>query len=176
MRTGVREIGARVGLLVARLVATELVQARLRAVRRVRRTPTWPAPAEMRWSMPSELMAEGRPPTERELLRRLRSDRGCHGAPPRRHLACRAARELGRREPAHPGIVRALEETITAAGRPECVRNAGVEGLVAVRTPEARRALERMRQVTRRRAEWEGRPDDRELRRLLDGALRGEPV
>lgn len=162
MRTTVRRLSARVGVLVARLVATELVQARLRAV----------SPAPVRWSMPAELTARADATTARELLRRLRTDRGCVGDPPRRHLGCRAALELGRREPDDPAVLAALEETVTAAARPACVRSAGVRALGFAGSDEARRALARMRQVTRRRAEWERRNGDRALGAEIDDALR----
>jgi len=161
-----RRLGVRVGALVGRLVAHELLQARLARVSFAsNREPP------VRWSMPAELMPGGHPVTTRELLRRLRTDRGCVGVPPRRHLACRAALDLAGREPEEPAVLGALEETVTAAARPACVRSAGVTGLARVGTAEAHRALRRMHQVTRRRSEWEGRASDRALAAEIDTVL-----
>ena len=126
------------------------------------------SPAPLR--MPRELVTRGEDATIADLLRRLRTDRGCVGPRPRRHLACAAASELGRRGATTGDVVHALEETVTLAARPACVRTAAIETLCAWQPTHGRRALARMHAVMRRRVEWEG--GDRPLVRRMTDALR----
>ncbi len=85
------------------------------------------------------------------------------------HRACTAARRLG--EIARPGAdtLRELEDTVLLAERPACVRRAAVEALARIATEDARRALERMADVTRQRVAWDARPEDVALLARLAG-------
>ena len=84
------------------------------------------------------------------------------------HVLCEMVRGLTDAQVAE--LARALEETVTAAGRPACLRVAAVEALMALGTPPARRALGRMTAVTRRRVRWEGSSGDLSLLALLSSA------
>ncbi len=169
MRARVRQIGRSATWLVGRLLAVSLAAAGKGADLSVVRPAPEPAP----WTMPAELLPAGRDAAPAELLRRLRTDRGCVGPVPRRHLACGAARELVRRGARGAPVLAALEESVTAAGRPACVREAAVEALAEWGGPESRRALARMRSVLRRRLAWDG-AGDRSLARRIDEVLGGQ--
>lgn len=124
--------------------------------------------------MPEELTAGPADTRVEDLLRRLRTDRGCVGPEPRRHLACAAARELERRGEHAPEVLAALEETLTVAERPACVRRASVAAMCELAPMHGRRALARMRAVAQRRLEFEGR--GRALVIAMDQALRALPA
>lgn len=107
-----------------------------------------------------------------ELERRLSHDEGCAGHG-RGHLACSAARELGRRYGSEPSTVRALEDTMLRSERPPCVKEAAVQTLAELRTPASSAALLRMAALAERRAEWESKPTDR---RLLESVSLAPPA
>ncbi len=64
-------------------------------------------------------------------------------------------------------VLTALEETVTAAGRPRCVGVAGVRALGGSSRAAARGALVRMLSVARGRADWGLARADRDLVALL---------
>jgi len=101
------------------------------------------------------------------LLDTLRRDVGCgRFADPRTHEACRAAEALGTLVD-RDAVLAALEETVMAAGRPDCVRIAATGALGRASRSAARRALSRMLGVARSRAGWSGARSDRDLVSLL---------
>ena len=154
VRARVRALGQAVGWLVARVAAAS-------------------APP-MAVKMPEELMAGPADTRVEDLLRRLRTDRGCIGHEPRRHLACGAARELELRGAHEPEVLAALEETLTVADRPACVRGAAVAAMCSLAPVHGRRTLARMRALAQRRLEFEGR--GRKLVIAMDQALRALPA
>lgn len=110
-------------------------------------------------------------PKERaHLLDDLGADRGC-GEPNARHLGCAAARRMAKHGELGAESRRALEATVTVAGRAPCVQRAAIAALAADEAPLARLALHRMRSVVRRRLEWDADPRDRAVLEALTAAL-----
>ncbi|MBW2462082.1 MAG: hypothetical protein JRH11_10585 [Deltaproteobacteria bacterium] len=104
------------------------------------------------------------------LLRTLRQDVGCTTRTDPSHGACKAATKLS------PFIDRdtvleALEETVTQARRPHCVRTSSIHTLGQAKTGRANRAVARMVGVARGRLAWTGSRLDREVLALLLRAL-----
>lgn len=101
------------------------------------------------------------------LLDTLRRDVGCsRSTTPKTHEACRAAERLADFVDTQ-AVLSALEETVTAAARPGCVRISAVGALGRASRGAARRALERMLGVARSRAAWTSASTDRDLVALL---------
>lgn len=119
---------------------------------------------------PVEKRPDGRSLDCEQLLETLRRDVGCRGGDELTHDACRAAEALGGFVD-RDAVVAALEETITAAGRPHCVGEAGVGSLGRSSRKAARAALTRMLSVARGRASFRGTRSDREMVAVLLRAL-----
>jgi hypothetical protein len=100
------------------------------------------------------------------LLSTLRRDVGCGDKKDATHEACQAAESLADFVD-RDAVLEALEETVTAANRPSCVRVAGVSALGRSSRAAARAALNRMLAVARGRADWAGKRSDRDLVALL---------
>lgn len=169
--SGVRRvfrIGRAVTLLVARLVLAQVAST------------LYPRERDLN---PAALVRPARPERRErrsvaELLHVLAVDRGCAmtgTARPMTHEACGAAAALAEHLASSLAVQRALEETVAVARRPACVRRAAVDALAMADSHTTTRALERMKAVTVRRVEWEGRPEDHELLRRLVTAL-SEPA
>lgn len=110
------------------------------------------------------------PDTVREWLRALAHDASC-AMPSGDHAACAAATRLGTVARPPVEIVRALEETITAATRPSCVRRAAIAALAQIGSQDARTALRRMAGVTAERVAWDADAIERDLLDRLRTAL-----
>ena len=160
-------IGRAVTLLVARLVL-----ANVAATFNLRERDLHP-PAIVRPARPRDpRYARELEPTVAELLRLVELDEGCDPrveAPS--HRACAAAIALLKHAGGSVAVQAVLEQTIIAAGRPGCVRRSAVDTLSMLDAHTATRALRRMEAVTRRRIEFEGTGEDRELLTRLASAL-----
>ncbi len=104
------------------------------------------------------------------LLRTLRQDVGCATRADESHRACRAATKLSTFID-RDAVLEALEETVTQARRPHCVRTSAIDTLGQAKTGRAGRAVGRMIGVARGRLAWTGSRVDREVLALLLRAL-----
>ncbi|RLB50732.1 MAG: hypothetical protein DRJ42_18225 [Deltaproteobacteria bacterium] len=104
------------------------------------------------------------------LLRTLRQDVGCTTRADESHRACRAATKLSTFID-RDAVLEALEETVTQARRPHCVRTSAIDTLGQAKTGRAGRAIARMVGVARGRLAWTGSRVDREVLALLLRAL-----
>jgi len=98
-----------------------------------------------------------------------RDEAGCADATPdaEAHLACAALMLAARVGPRATSVAAALGERATSSWSRACVREAAARALVAVKTPEARRAVARAEAVTRARLAWEPRAVDRAILAVL---------
>ncbi len=124
-----------------------------------------PRPAVL-FEAPDAREREERAPDVATLLSTLRRDVGCTTKANATHEACRAAETLGDLLD-RDAVLEALEETVTAARRPDCVRRASARALGRSSRAAARSALLRMLAVARGRAEWSGSRTEKDLVALL---------